>query len=228
MYSDANDKWVRSRTIWSQHAYHVTHIEEDGTVPQTSLWDKNWLQPELNNFRQNVPGNSNGSAIPDATAGASDFDSCDGGDAILTVDICNRGAAPQGAGIVIGFYVGADQVCQTTTMTALDPEECEQVTCLWTSPPTNQNTAVDVTVIANDGQGASECHDGNNVGNHMATGQFIHGRHMRKTSSTDFQSIRLVDFFHCLESFTVDNTRLQFRCKFSLFSNSVNCSYRRH
>ncbi len=164
VYSDANDKWVRSRTIWSQHAYHVTHIEEDGTVPQTSLWDKNWLQPELNNFRQNVPGNSNGSAIPDATAGASDFDSCDGGDAILTVDICNRGAAPQGAGIVIGFYVGADQVCQTTTMTALDPEECEQVTCLWTSPPTNQNTAVDVTVIANDGQGASECHEGNNVG----------------------------------------------------------------
>ncbi|NUP10331.1 MAG: VCBS repeat-containing protein [Polyangiaceae bacterium] len=164
VYSDANDKWVRSRTIWSQHAYHVTHIEENGTVPPTAMWEKNWLDPELNNFRQNVPGNSNGSAIPDPTAGANDFDSCDGADAVLSVDICNRGAAPQGAGIVIGFYVDGEKVCETATEGALDPEECETVTCIWADPPTTEMTAVDVDVVANDGQGASECHEGNNLG----------------------------------------------------------------
>ncbi len=34
VYSDANDKWVRSRTIWNQHAYAVTHVNEDGTIPR--------------------------------------------------------------------------------------------------------------------------------------------------------------------------------------------------
>lgn len=164
VYSDANDKWVRSRTIWSQHAYHVTHIAENGTIPTSSAWDKNWLEPDLNNFRQNVPGNSNGAAIPDATAGANDFDSCQGGGALLEVAVCNRGAAPQGSGIVVGFYVDGNKVCETVTTDALDPEECEQVTCLWTDPPTSPTSAVDVDVVVNDGHGISECHEGNNLG----------------------------------------------------------------
>jgi hypothetical protein len=32
VYSDARDRWVRSRTIWNQHACAVTHVNEDGTV----------------------------------------------------------------------------------------------------------------------------------------------------------------------------------------------------
>ncbi len=164
VYSDANDKWVRSRTIWSQHAYAVTHINEDGTVPTTSAWEKNWLQPELNNFRQNVPGDANGNAIADATAGATQFDGCQQGEAVLQVDICNRGAAPQGAGVVVGFYVGADKICETTTMMPLDPEQCETVSCTWSDPPPNASGAVDVTVVANDGHAISECHEGNDLG----------------------------------------------------------------
>lgn len=135
VYADANDQWVRSRTIWNQHAYHVTHISEEGVVPQTSMWDKNWEQPELNNFRQNVPGDPNGNAVPDSTAGASVFDECLGGVATLTVDVCNRGAAPQGAGIVVGFYVAGVKICETTTSGPLAPEQCESVSCEWTEPP---------------------------------------------------------------------------------------------
>jgi hypothetical protein len=164
VYSDANDKWVRSRTIWSQHAYHVTHIEEDGTVPATSMWEKNWLVPELNNFRQNVPGNADGSALPDTTAGAAAFNSCSGGAAELKVDICNRGAAPQAAGVVVGFYVDNMKACETTTTMPLDPDECESVTCVWNSPPQSANGAVDVHVVANDGGDVSECKEGNNAG----------------------------------------------------------------
>jgi len=164
VFSDANDAWVRSRTIWSQHAYAVTHIEEDGTVPATSMWDKNWLEPELNNFRQNVPGDANGNATPDSTAGATQFDTCEKGDAVLIVDICNRGAAPQGAGVPVGFYVDGEKVCETETMNALQPEECETVSCLWEDPPTTQAGAVDVDVVANDGGEITECHEGNNNG----------------------------------------------------------------
>lgn len=164
VYSDANDKWVRSRTIWSQHAYHVTHIEENGTIPPSAMWQKNWLDPELNNFRQNVPGDPNGNAVPDATAGAALFNSCSGGAAILTVDVCNRGAAPQAAGVVVGFYVMGNKVCETQTTMPLDPEECESVMCIWDTPPETPGAAVDVDVVANDGGAVSECKEGNNAG----------------------------------------------------------------
>ena len=53
---DAQDNWVATRRIWNQHAYHVTNIEEDGTVPMTPR--VNWQEPGLNNFRQNVQGGS--------------------------------------------------------------------------------------------------------------------------------------------------------------------------
>jgi hypothetical protein len=164
VYADVNDRWVRSRTIWNQHAYHVTHVNEDGTIPSSSQWQKNWLSPDLNNFRQNVPGTPNGNAVPDSTAGAATFPLCAANVAELRVDVCNRGSAPVGAGLVVGFYVDATQVCETTTTSALAPGECAPVTCLWSSPPTNEAAAVDVDVVVNDGGGVTECKGGNNVG----------------------------------------------------------------
>jgi len=106
VYSDANDKWVRSRTIWNQHPYAVTHVNEDGTVPKTSMWMNNWGDPKLNNFRQNVPGNQNGLATGDATAGASNQFACSGASVGLNSPVCNRGSDPIGAGLSVGFYVG--------------------------------------------------------------------------------------------------------------------------
>lgn len=164
VYSDVNDAWVRSRTIWNQHAYAVTHVNEDGTVPKTSQWQNNWDVPELNNFRQNVPGDPNGSALPDSTAGATAFMNCTGSTANLSVAICNRGSAPQAAGVVVGFYNGNVQVCQTTTTLPLAPDECQTVTCAWGMPPETAEEAVDLKVVANDGSGVLECKGGNNDG----------------------------------------------------------------
>jgi len=80
------------------------------------------------------------------------------------VAICNRGAAPQAAGVPVGFYVMGMQVCQTQTTTPLDPEECETVSCVWDTPPSAASGAVDVDVVANDGDAISECKEGNNEG----------------------------------------------------------------
>src|SRR5262249_8645632 len=30
---DAEDRWIPARRIWNQHAYHVTNIREDSTLP---------------------------------------------------------------------------------------------------------------------------------------------------------------------------------------------------
>jgi hypothetical protein len=162
IYQDANDRWVRSRTIWNQHAYAVTHVEESGVIPTTSQWQPNWLQPDLNNFRQNVPGDGEGQQVPDMTAGVAGF-VCVGGTAELHAPVCNRGSAPIAAGVNVGFYDGTTLVCSTKTTKALQPGECEDVTCAWTTPPKG-NTGVDITVIADDGGEKAECKEGNNQG----------------------------------------------------------------
>jgi len=46
---DANDRWIPARRIWNQHAYHVTNVREDGTIPAAPK--KSWLG--LNTFRTN-------------------------------------------------------------------------------------------------------------------------------------------------------------------------------
>ena len=164
VYSDANDKWGRSRTIWNQHAYAVTHVNEDGTIPQTSQWQNNWDDPKLNNFRQNVPGNQNGLSTGDSTAGASNDYVCNGPAVTLSAPVCNRGSDSIGAGLSVGFYVNGMLVCSTETTVALAPDECETVSCLWATPPSTEAAAVAVTVIPNDDGAYAECKDGNNEG----------------------------------------------------------------
>ncbi len=46
----ADEDWIRTRRIWNQHAYSVSNINEDGTLPAPQR--PNWLLPGLNNFRQ--------------------------------------------------------------------------------------------------------------------------------------------------------------------------------
>lgn len=162
VYSDARDRWVRSRTIWNQHAYAVTHVNEDGTVPKTSDWVKNWETPGLNNFRQNVPGTADGKLTADLTAGASETFVCGGTKATFSVPICNRGADAIGAGVLVAFYDDAELICSTQTTTALQPGECETVSCSWDTPPTAQGT--DVRVVVDDDGSLTECHEGNNEG----------------------------------------------------------------
>ncbi len=44
---DASASWAPSRTIWNQHAYHITNVDTDGTIPVSQ--QENWLT--WNNFR---------------------------------------------------------------------------------------------------------------------------------------------------------------------------------
>jgi hypothetical protein len=52
VYVFSGTNWIPTRKIWNQHSYHVTNINEDGTIPRVE--DKNWLLPGLNNYRLNA------------------------------------------------------------------------------------------------------------------------------------------------------------------------------
>jgi hypothetical protein len=44
---DASSSWRPSRRVWNQHAYHLTNVDDDGTIPRTA--ELNWLT--FNSFR---------------------------------------------------------------------------------------------------------------------------------------------------------------------------------
>ncbi len=168
VFHDVLDRWVGSRTIWNQHAYAVTNINEDGTLPRTSQWLQNWSQPGLNNFRQNVQGSADVNSSPDVTAGRGGLAECTSqGHADLTIRVCNRGTEPVASGVPVAFYNQADQslVCTSATTQTLGPGDCENLSCEWDDPPRPGNEADVLVVVDDDGQGAgetSECIESNN------------------------------------------------------------------
>lgn len=67
VFGDSLNNWVRTRAIWNQHSYHITNINDDGTVPTHE--QANWLQPGLNNFRLNTFAQpEKATSAPDATS----------------------------------------------------------------------------------------------------------------------------------------------------------------
>ncbi len=166
VYRDTLDRWVGSRTIWNQHAYAVTNINEDGTVPRTSQAQLNWRVPGLNNFRQNVQGDLHPEYSPDTTAGQGVFSSdCPGGVLTLSVRVCNRGTNPIAAGVSVGFFdgdpdQGASLACSSQTASDLQPGQCEMISCDWIDAPSD--VPHDVIVVTDYDDQRTECIEENN------------------------------------------------------------------
>jgi hypothetical protein len=106
VWEDGSDNWVRTRRIWNQHGYSVTNINEDGTVPL--LPERNWMNPRLNNYRQNTqPG-----GIFDAPNLAINAlrligDECPLTEFRVIVEVANEGALSVPAGVPIQVFVEA-------------------------------------------------------------------------------------------------------------------------
>jgi hypothetical protein len=127
VYGSQQGAWVRTRRVWNQHAYHVTNVNEDGSIPTTEL--PNWTQPGLNNFRQNKQPGGEFSA-PDAVISLL-APRCNDGPFALVATVRNVGEAPLPAGVVVGFYEGeapAGKLLGTgKTSQALYPAQGEDV-----------------------------------------------------------------------------------------------------
>jgi hypothetical protein len=164
VYRDARDRWASSRRIWNQHAYSVTNVEENGTVPRTSMMQNNWQTEGLNNFRQNVQG-SLGDA-PGADLTSRDLRAfCEEGNTRLTADVCNRGGVFIDFGVeVIFVQVGGAELCRLRTTEPVPPGSCTEVSCLAPVRAQGEFEAIvdpDVTIL--------ECVEDNNGSRGMAS-----------------------------------------------------------
>ncbi len=104
VFGDELGKWVRTRRVWNQHNYHVTNIEEDGTIPPVE--SPNWSEPGLNNFRQNVQP-AGQFAAPDLVVRV--LPMCSPTEYGAIARVRNLGRAPVAPGIPVGFYDGDPQ-----------------------------------------------------------------------------------------------------------------------
>ena len=161
-----DDQWVRTRRVWNQHAYHVTNVEEDGTIPTVET--ANWSVDGLNNFRQNVQPEGE-FAAPDLVASVLGVCSPDEFGAIARVRNLGRAAVPQG--VPVGFYEGdpaAGGVLLGTELTSkiLYPAEAEDVVLLLPdASPALRMGDTEVWVVVDDGMPAHpwvECRPDNN------------------------------------------------------------------
>ena len=167
---DAEDTWAASRPLWNQHAYSITHVADDGSIPRTSAWRPNHADPELNNFRMNTQGSLERRGAADLTVSLSRVEElCEdvAGDVELAANVCNRGTNPVPDGARVVFWAGdpdagAPIACETVLPRLLAPADCTEVSCTWTVPP--GTTTSDVTVIVDPDGAVFECRNGNNRG----------------------------------------------------------------
>ena len=165
---DRLDRWSSSRTMWNQHAYSVTNINDDLTVPSTSERLRNYKQDDLNNFRQNVQGETSSTDFPDITGKLNDANVCVSEDSAitLTATVCNRGKRTVGAALPGAFYAGtvADEalLCVSYTDGPVPVGGCLEVSC-----GLEGEVEGDIIFVVNDdgagGQTTVECNPDNNV-----------------------------------------------------------------
>ena len=163
VYGSASDSWVKTRSIWNQHSYHIDNINDDGSVP--TVESPSWLSHNSYRLNQLTEGGEFGRFIaPDLTASYLRTETT-GTDLQTTVRIGNGGSELTVPGVDVAFYSGDPTSggtllgLQQTTRT-LQPGQFEDL--VFSSPE-----SASIWVVADDdGTGSGtvrECSEVNNT-----------------------------------------------------------------
>lgn len=162
VYGSASDSWVGTREIWNQHGYHVTNINDDGTIPvvEENSWQLN------NSYRQNeFLGETSARVAPDLTASYVRFQE-DSENLRVTARVGNGGAQFAQSGLPISLYDGDPQAGGTSLSTVFtdgDLQPADFVDVEFIVPSSSLN---DLWIsVDDDGTGKgiiSECSETNN------------------------------------------------------------------
>ena len=172
VFGDAQNSWVGTRTLWNQHAYHVSNVcdgddaaceagETYGALPSNSVdnWDLDWL----NNFRQNVQADGIFDAADATVSLAVECKT----PVVAHIAVRNAGFAPLPAGVAVDVLVVGDNtpVGSIETTQQLLGGQTEVFTV---ELPEGQAATTDTFIarITDDGMANFvECRDDNNESN---------------------------------------------------------------
>ena len=164
VFRDPEDRWMPARPIWNQHAYSVTNVLADGSIPVVP--ERNWELPELNDYRRNS-GEAviNGSRGIDLSVRGDEATSACPEHITLRAIVANRGTIEAPRRVSVGFYIdrpredGGLLACTATVDEALAPGESRPVSCDWLEPGPLQH---EIRVHVDDGLSVAECDEENN------------------------------------------------------------------
>ncbi|EER60921.1 FG-GAP repeat protein [Acidovorax delafieldii 2AN] len=173
LYGDANGGWVPTRSIWNQHAYSITNINDDLSVPRNP--EPSWKSH--NTFRLNRRMDADPRAIADITASyvrVVDMGAQPGSRIIVRVGNAGSYKVPAGTPIAVyntnpalGQPAAAALVAQGTTQTVLDGGAFEDLAIVPALPLSQLSAQGTVWIVADDdGTGKHTLSDfdrGNNV-----------------------------------------------------------------
>lgn len=170
VFGDANDQWVNTRKIWNQHSYHITNVNDNGTIP--SHEQNSWAFPPpspFNSYRTQALEGPGTFAAPDLTASFIRLDTGGCPDSVqITARIGNGGANVATAPVSVAVYDGDPNAGGTLlgvvyTSHNLHPGEFEDVTLVVSPSPQGPHK---VCVFADRNAAGSgsvaECNEGNN------------------------------------------------------------------
>ncbi|MBI5510248.1 MAG: hypothetical protein HY903_15940 [Deltaproteobacteria bacterium] len=169
VYRDTSERWVKTRPLWPEHAYHVTDVDFDpatftASVPAAET--PSWL--DSNTYRKNVRGFVPLNA-PDLQISAvvADLQGCP--EVGVHARVVNLGALGVQAGIALNLYALWDTpprvVAALTTAAALAPGAGEWVTFRYT-PAAGDPAVLSFRVGVDLGAGGgavAECLEANNT-----------------------------------------------------------------
>ena len=166
VYGDAADKWVRTRRVWNQHAYHLTNIGADGAVPSPE--PVSWKGPQgLNNYRQSSQGAGVYNAADLQVSLSAGLGGCPS-QIHLEALVQNHGSLGVAAGVDVAFYAGAAPtgtlITSVKTTKALLPGQYEVISADY--PISIPTTTASFYVVVDGDPAAvtavSECLEDNN------------------------------------------------------------------
>ncbi len=164
IWGDARGRWVGARRVWNQHAYHITNVQEDGTI--TSPEPDSWTV--LNAYRQNLREGGDVLVTPDLWGGRGSYECIGGRRARFRVNVQNWGLERVGAGVTVGFYRGRPssgvRLGQVLTTRGLEPRGDGEIV---TFEVTLEDPVVDYYAVLDDrtdleGGAIGECRENNN------------------------------------------------------------------
>jgi hypothetical protein len=162
---DADSSWRPGRKIWNQHAYSITNVEDDGSIPRTP--DANWKS--YNNFRSGDLTAGSGGAWPDLVVqiAAVCEDECDRGRFFATLQVGNQGHTDITDPVEVLLYAvtpdGTKQIASTVITSPIAAGELLEGVEVEISG-IDEWIIYDLLVTVDESEAHEECDEDNNLG----------------------------------------------------------------
>ena len=156
--------WASSRPVWNQHAYSITHIDDNLRV--VSPTPSNW--PTYNTFRSGDLTPAGGGGSPDAVPAVEPcLEECPNDRLVVFVRVGNSGAGGLRSGVPVSVYAddGTRELLATVWTSEVVAETAVSSTLRVTLPREGLRDR-DLLVIVDDDGGTGwveECTENNNI-----------------------------------------------------------------